>query len=539
MSYIPTSNLLQQGVSEELSKRIPGVIEECKKHGLDPYDLAIEEYNADEIAELGAYGGFPVRYPHFSFGQQYETLYHQYHSGMGKIYEMVINNDPTYMYLQRNNPLVDNLTVVAHALAHSDFFKNNIYFANTSRNMMNVMANHGQKIRQYMDIYGKTKVSKFLDSCLSIDDMIDPNLVWDDSKYNIPKQVQFEDPVTQFTPKRIPGKEYMDHFVNPDEYIRGQYKTYFDDKKKSWKNYPKNPIQDVLLFILKHIRLEPWQQNILSMVRDESSYFRPQMLTKVLNEGWASYWDSFIMTKCGFADDEGIVSYAKHHAGVLGGKYAMSNPYRLGNCLLRHVEKRWDKGQYGREWENCDDEFERKHWDKKTMKGREKIFQVRADYNDVNFINEFFTEDFCNEHEYFEYTLDPESNKYVVTSKDYKSIKSKILQQYVNGGRPVIFLTKFDKYGIELTHRYDGSELDPKYVEKTLKMMYNIVRMPITIKTQALVNKTGKTFGAIFAMAPDTQTELMGRSYKYNGRKFTTEDPYKIKDFPNHVDFQL
>ncbi len=77
------SNLLAQGVSPELASRIPEVIDECKKHGLDPFELVIEEYNADEIAELGAYGGFPVRYPHFSFGQQYETLHHQYHSGMG------------------------------------------------------------------------------------------------------------------------------------------------------------------------------------------------------------------------------------------------------------------------------------------------------------------------------------------------------------------------------------------------------------------------------------------------------------------------
>ena len=112
------SNLLSQGVSPELAERIPGIIAECKKHGLDPYELVIEEYNADEIVEIAAYGGFPVRYPHFSFGQQYQQLHNQYHAGMGKIYEMVINNDPTYMYLQRNNPLVDNLTVVAHALAH-------------------------------------------------------------------------------------------------------------------------------------------------------------------------------------------------------------------------------------------------------------------------------------------------------------------------------------------------------------------------------------------------------------------------------------
>ena len=531
------SNLLQQGVGKDLAAQIPELISVCKGFGLDPYELVIEEYTADEIAELGAYGGFPVRYPHFSFGQQYETLYHQYHSGMGKIYEMVVNNDPTYMYLQRNNPIVDNLTVVAHALAHSDFFKNNIYFGNTNRNMMNVMANHGQKIRQYMNIYGESRVSKFLDACLSIDDLIDPNIVWSDEKYNKPTKTEFAEAIEQFTPKRIKTNHYMDRYVNTQEYIDKQYIKHDKTIAYNSKKYPVKPVSDIVLFILEHIRLEKWQQNILSMVRDESIYFRPQMLTKVLNEGWASYWDSYIMTKCGYAGDAGIIQYAKHHSGVLGGKYAMSNPYRLGNCLLRHVEDRWNKGQFGREWDNCDDEFKRKTWDTGSGKGREKIFQIRRDYNDVNFINEFFTKEFCEEHEYFEYQLDPETNKYVVTSKDHESIKAKLLQRYTNGGRPNIVLTDYGKNGMELRHMYEGVELDKKYVESTMKMLYNIVNMPVILRTKAMVaQKTrGVGYGAIYSSVPEASSpELMSRVYKYDGKSFKSWEDYKQKDFPNY-----
>ena len=178
---------LNQGVNPELAGKIPSIVEECSKYGLDPFPLVIEEYSADEISELAAYGGFPVRYPHFTFGQQFEEIHYQYRSGLGKISEMVVNNNPTYMYLQRNNPMVDNLTVVAHALAHSDFFKNNICFAHTNRNMMNVMANHGTRIRKYMEMYGRTVVTDFLNSCLSIDDLIDPSLVWRQSNLKKPK----------------------------------------------------------------------------------------------------------------------------------------------------------------------------------------------------------------------------------------------------------------------------------------------------------------------------------------------------------------
>ena len=227
MSIVWESNLLSSGVSPELAKLIPEIIETCKEEGLDPFELAIEEYNADEIAEIAAYGGFPVRYPHFSFGQSYESLHHQYHTGQGKIYEMVVNNDPTYMYLQRNNPLVDNLTVVAHALAHSDFFKNNIMFGHTNRNMMNVLANHGQKIRKYIDLYGYNTVMDFVDACLSIDDLIDPSSGWKvPEALNHPKKIQFDELPEVEQLDKIDSSYYMDKFVNTDEHKAKQRKKH-------------------------------------------------------------------------------------------------------------------------------------------------------------------------------------------------------------------------------------------------------------------------------------------------------------------------
>lgn len=512
------SNLLSQGVSPELAKHIPTIIQECKSHGLDPFELVIEEFSADEIAELGAYGGFPVRYPHFSFGQQYQQLHNQYHSGMGKIYEMVVNNDPTYMYLQRNNPLVDNLTVVAHALAHSDFFKNNIYFRNTNRNMMNVMANHGQRIRQYGNIYGRKRVADFLDACLSIDDLIDPSDIWSDAP-KAPPKVIFDLPVEQYTPDKIPSKHYMDDYVNTKEYLKNQRRSHFREKRRLRENYPDSPQRDVLLFILKHFRLEPWKQNILSMVREESIYYRPQMVTKVLNEGWASYWDSYIMTKCNYAEDGGIISYAKHHAGVLGGKYAMNNPYRLGNYLLRDVEDRWDKGKFGREWRNCDDEAIKEKWNTKTGLGREKIYEVRRDYNDVNFINEFFTPEFCKKHEYFEYVLNPVSNKYEISGRDFDNIKQTLLKQYTNGGRPVINVTKFHKKGIELTHTFTGDELDNNYLEGVLKMLYRIIHTDITLHTKTIESIENSPYARFMEVVSGDDAILKDKKYFYDGYK--------------------
>lgn len=521
MGIVWESNLLSEGVSPELAEKIPAVIKACKDHGLDPFDLVIEEYTADEIAELAAYGGFPVRYPHFSFGQQYEQLHHQYHHGMGKIYEMVVNTDPTYMYLQKNNPIVDNLTVVAHALAHSDFFKNNICFKHTNRNMMNIMASHGQQIRKYMDLYGQQNVLDFLDACICIDDLIDPSLVWRASKLKKPKKYEFEDRPDREDLARIETKEYLQKFVNPDAYLEKQRVENIRKQQKAADRFPLQPERDVLLYILNYIPLKPWQANVLSMVREEALYFRPQAMTKVMNEGWASFWDSYIMTTCGFAGDDGIFDYAKHHAGVLGGKYNLSNPYKLGNALFNDIKNRWDKGRFGREYEQCDDYDERRKWDKKLNLGMEKIYEVRENYNDLTFLNEFFTKEFCHKHKFFEYHLNPHTNEYVCTSKDHKKIKKKLIDRYINCGKPIIYLEnlKHNNTDIYLRHEFDGKPLNKDYLRGTLKMLYRVTRRKVRLATTAVIENS--VYGQLHRTTQDI-------TFTFDGSNFT-QTPTTLK----------
>src|SRR5205085_12338828 len=101
----------------------------ARGYGLDFYETIFEVVDADDLNEVAAYGGFPTRYPHWSFGMSYEELRKGYDYGLSKIYEMVINNDPCYAYLMRSNHTVDQKLVMAHVYGHCDFFKNNAYFA--------------------------------------------------------------------------------------------------------------------------------------------------------------------------------------------------------------------------------------------------------------------------------------------------------------------------------------------------------------------------------------------------------------------------
>ena len=143
---------------------------------------------------------------------------------------------------------------------------------------------------------------------------------------------------------------------------------------------------------------------MLSIIRDEAYYFVPQAQTKIMNEGWASYWHSTIMTRRALKDDE-IIDYADRHSGTMGTRPGALNPYKLGIELWRDIEERWNKGRFGKEWDECDDLRARSSWDKKLGAGREKIFEVRKHYNDITFIDTFLTAEFALEQKLFVYRL--------------------------------------------------------------------------------------------------------------------------------------
>src|SRR5215510_12469435 len=145
------------------------ILEAARGFGLDPLRTVFELVAHDELNEVAAFGGFPTRYPHWRFGMEYEQLAKGYAYGLSKIYELVINNDPCYAYLMRSNALTEQKLVMAHVYGHCDFFKNNLWFSQTPRKMMDVMANHSTKARQYMDRYGVERVETFIDVVLSLD----------------------------------------------------------------------------------------------------------------------------------------------------------------------------------------------------------------------------------------------------------------------------------------------------------------------------------------------------------------------------------
>lgn len=881
--------------SDELTKLIPVIIQKCKDFGLDFHPPIVHMLTYDEISEIAAYDGFPVRYPHWKWGMEYEGLQRGYMHGMHRIYEMVVNTSPLHIYCLASNTLLDNVTVVAHAIGHGDFFKNNYAFQATSQNMNNQLANNGNRVRKYRSRWGKEEVTKFLDHVLRIQTLIDPAKIYEQKK---PREVSYMDHREYRHPDRIPtNHDYMEPFVNPDKWIKRQQKAIEKEELARQMDIFLQPTKDIMGFIRDHAPLKHWQQDIVSMLYEESLYFSPQRATKTCNEGhacqkrdslvytdlglikigdivdnklnvnvydgesfrqvtnwfefknkktvkittnrgyeidgstthriidgggewknlgsikvgdkvkicssniWAkdvykidwelkrrkshsefcreigisesmfkyrncdkknrngkldeidekikeyndknkefgtkltsyrkkisiptevneefasflgyligdghiseigrelglttgdeeqadnfiritknlfglecrkrwdgsskngrwrvslhsrtlmdflkylglktgncarqkfipdcilqspknvvsafirsyldcdgyagesgvilstsstkmanqlqllllnygilssksaqqkeiwnvnvrgkfaeiyykeigfglmrkqnrlhsyvydrkwfvkenwvdevvhieygeddvyditvdethkfvgqgfmnhnSWTDHHIMCTEGFcglgqkSDDCGIFEYATHKMGVLGGKYSM-NPYKLGFTLLLDIEDRWNKGKFGQEWEDCTDMRERELWDKKLNLGHDKVLEVRKCYNDVTLISEFFTDEFCRKHQFFEWEHLPNGDT-VIKSDDPKAIKKKLIQRYMNGGLPDIHLTDPNFKGkgyMLLEHKWDGRILYENYVEPVLQSLYALWQNDIFLATR-------------------------------------------------------
>ncbi len=464
---------------QKLKDEIEGYAREC---GLDFFPVVFEVLDWKELNEVASYGGFPNRYPHWRFGMEYEQLSKSYAWGLSKIYEMVINNDPCYAYLLYANGIVDQKLVMAHVYAHCDFFKNNIYFAHTNRKMMDEMGNHRTKITGYVNRYGQDVVEDFIDACLSIDSLIDHH-----AAAIRRTRVRGDEPSVEeikIVQRLKGGRPYLDKYLNPDDFLEEQAKKLEEERKRE-RNFPESPERDVMGFLIAHAQLEKWQRDILSILREESYYFIPQAQTKIMNEGWAVFFHSLIMTRRALKDSE-LIDYADHHSGTVSPYPGRLNPYKLGVELFKNIEERWDKGRFGKEYDECENMVEKARWDKNLGLGRKKIFEVRKLYNDITFIDEFLTPEFCRDQKLFTFAYNQSSDMYEIASREFQKIKQQLLFQLTNFGYPIISVVdgNYKNRGeLLLKHYHEGVDLKEDYAKETLTSLCKVWGRPANIET--------------------------------------------------------
>ncbi|AYV68353.1 stage V sporulation protein R [Niallia circulans] len=435
---------------KELEYAIEEITEIATGFGLDFYPMRYEICPADIIYTFGAYG-MPTRFSHWSFGKQFHKMKLHYDLGLSKIYELVINSNPCYAFLLDSNSLINNKLIVAHVLAHCDFFKNNVRFQNTKREMVESMAATADRIRQYEIKYGKQEVETFLDAVLAIDEHIDPSLMR-------PKLAWSMDDV-EFVEEEEPASTPYDELWGLDD--RNKPKK---PKKKVAKKFPPQPEKDLLLFIENFSReLTDWQRDILTMMREEMLYFWPQLETKIMNEGWASYWHQRIVRELDLTSAEAI-EFAKLNAGVVQPSKTGINPYYLGLKIFEDIEERYN---------NPTEEMKQRGV--KPGSGREKMFEVREIESDISFLRNYLTKDLVMREDM--YLFQKQGRDYKIVDKAWEQVRDQLVSMRVNGGFPYITVNDgdYNKNGeLYLKHGFEGIELDLKYLEKVLPYIHQL-----------------------------------------------------------------
>jgi len=219
--------------------------------------------------------------------------------------------------------------------------------------------------------------------------------------------------------------------------------------------------------------LEDWQRDIMTMLREEMLYFWPQLETKIMNEGWASYWHVRIMRELDLTEEEAI-EFAKLNAQVLAPSRTSINPYYLGYKMYEAIEKRWD--------EPTKEEQERLGI--QPGQGRAKLFEVRELESDLSFLRNYLTKELVEELDL--YVFQRQGQHYTITDKDWQKVRDQLVNMRVNGGFPYIMVEDAD-YGrkgeLLLKHYYEGTELDLKYLERTLPYVYQLWGRGVHLQT--------------------------------------------------------
>jgi stage V sporulation protein R len=424
--------------------------------GLDPFPVHFEIVPSTIMYEFGAYG-LPGRFGHWTRGKAYYRMKMQYDYGLSKIYELVINANPSYAFLLENNSVLENTFVAAHVFGHTDFFKNNAYFARTSRNMVDRVSASADRIRKYEFDHGQREVERFLDAVLAIEEHVDYN--------------QLIRPTPEESSPASPSSTPYDDLWNLDRARRQQQEEAARPKPR---RFPREPQKDMLLFFAEHAPdLEPWQRDILLTVREEMLYFVPQMQTKIMNEGFASRTHVRIMRAMDLPDEE-FLRFATLHTGVLAPSRTSLNPYYLGYSIWEDIERRWD----------APTEEERERFGRRPGEGHAKVFEVREMENDISFLRNYLTEDLVRDLDLYLYRK--EGDEWVIVEKDWQKVRDGIVASMTNFGYPYLVIDDADYHRnseLYIRHLFEGQELDLPYAEKTLIYVYQIWGRPVHIET--------------------------------------------------------
>lgn len=418
--------------------------------GLDFYPQEFEICDYNDMLGYQSYSGMPSRYPHWSYGKAFEKQRTLYQHGLsGLAYEMVINSNPCLAYLMIDNPLSMQILTMAHVYGHNDFFRNNNQFSKTRPELtLEMFKRHAERVRNYVETpgIGYDRVEKILDAAHAIRFQCDRNIF-----------------IKRLTEKEQENRFYKELNKDPDIWHHLKSKKGGEDEEK----FTPDPVYDLILFIRdRQPFLEDWEKDLLTIVRNETQYFLPQMETKIMNEGWATFWHYNILNRLEL-DPELHLDFIRSHNQVIRPHIGGLNPYHMGYLMFSKLA--------GSDGHRIDFEID------------PEIFSVRSIERDSSFLRRYLSLDMARELRLFEYEV---KNKKTVVSEipdeeGWEKIKETLIANIGMNGIPVIKVkdVNFRTNQLRLVHEYDNRELDLRYVEKTMEHIYNLWNSPVLLET--------------------------------------------------------
>jgi len=428
--------------------------EKVAEFGLDCYPQEFELCDHSGMLGYMAYSGMPSHYPHWSYGKAYEKLKTLYDHGVsGLPYEMVINSNPALAYLMRDNTLLLQILTIAHVYGHNDFFKRNFTYSSTrAEYTIELFKAHALRVRRYVEdpSIGIDKVENVLDAAHSLSLQRRRNL----AIRKLSQAEQIERALEAARPPDDPFKKI--HPAKP--YVQPNI-----------RKVPYEPEEDILLFIRDNNPfLLEWEKDLLTIVDEESKYFIPMIETKIMNEGWASYWHKRILESLDL--DQGLrLEFIVRHNQVVRPIPGQINPYHLGLKIWEDLHRRYTNP--------TPEEIKRDGPPNKS--GDEKIFEAREVERDSSFVRRYLTEELMREMDLFQY--EARGDELVVDKvsdeEGWKTVKETLIKNVGAGSIPVIKVEDAD-FGhnrtLYLKHYHDGRDLQLEYAEKTIAFVHRL-----------------------------------------------------------------
>lgn len=541
-----------QLIDQHTKKIMEGCKDRAREAGLCFEDETLEYIVTNrDLLELTPKVMIPTLYDYWVHEVEVLKEKGRYELYPGNPYETVINTRPAISFYNDNNPDWLNVMIFYHVLAHIDFFQNNLFFRHTWDDDFVGQALSDKRLIAKL----RSEKGRWVDYVIEFSRGID-NLVGyhgELSRLNRPlsedrsKRLDYYFDVFLQTIKKVKIHEYMKEINRYNECMAttgdlGE-KTFFSDVTKKhpefeavFKKHLKennNAKQDIIQFLIKNSDVlkkddNRWMTSVMQVIRKTSLFFQPQIRTKIMNEGWASYWHENLFLK-----DDRIngheVEFARVNAGVTSLPRVGLNPYALGMRLFQYIEDMGDKGKYDMEFRKIHDADERKKYDKDIGKGKDFIFKIRDDFCDFMFINTFVDQDFVSQNNLFVAgrRLNPGKMvwEYYVKSRKAGDYRQMLINSLYHPPHIEVDEKKCNDHTLYLVHHFEKKPLVKEFIANTMMGIEYLWGGSVQLETNEVVSvPMSQDTGMASSFSTPQKQEIKEQELKWERVLYTMEN---------------